>query len=236
MTIYLRFLSDTITYMKGSFPSKGLGLTDAEVQQVKDKAVARVQTLFTNAMANVTVTHTEPNGLNMPNANEDGVVIIDVVAKQGEPTRRWNDSGTAIVGQAPINELNWVDALFGMDAIGPNNGVFINRLPLITDKGMRVTIDQIATGIGNVAAHEAGHAMGMVPNSTSTNLKSTYKDERFSNVTFDGDTKHHAGSSGQDIMAAEQVGPSTDPPILKTTLSFRSAPKDKAYLQAVLPR
>jgi hypothetical protein len=198
-------------------------------------------------MANVTVTHTEPNGLNMPNANEDGVVIIDVVALKNpddtyKPTRRWNDSGTVTAGRAPINELDWISALFGMDATGMDAqgnpfGVYINMLPLIDRNGLRVSIAQIATGIGNVAAHEAGHATGMVPNSVSTQQKTTFKDERFSNVTFDGDSDHHAGSSGQDIMAPEQVGTITDlPPILRDTLRFRNAPKDKAYLQAILPR
>lgn len=68
-------------------------------------------------------------------------------------------------GRAPVNELNWTKALFGMDAVGMDAqgnllGVYINMLPLIDRDGLRVTIDQIATGIGNVAAHEAGHALG----------------------------------------------------------------------------
>ena len=139
-------------------------------------------------------------------------------------------------GTAPLNDLNWFNALFGIDAIGPTNGVFINRLPLINGQGLRVPFDQMSIGIGNTAVHEAGHSLGLVPNGTSASRKTFFKDERFGTLSFDGDSEHHAKKRDSNIMSPEtSSGPiSNTPTVLTTTPEFRAV--ERAYLQKILPR
>ncbi|MCS6803944.1 MAG: hypothetical protein NZ823_02230 [Blastocatellia bacterium] len=243
MTIYLRFPSDTIQYMMGRFPRQGLGLSATEVEQVKEKARRHLAQLFEEVGANVTVTTDQPRGFR-EGAPDDGVVTIDVVAKKNadgtfERTRTWNDppSGPTEQGRAPVNELNWIDGGFGIDAVGPEDGVFINRLGLINDRGHRATLDEIGYGIANIAAHEVGHTLGMVPNATSDDLRTQKKDERFANISFDGDGNYHAGQENENIMQTNTSRVGQQPRYLTNTMHFRTgASKDEGYLQTVLPR
>ena len=248
MTLYLNFPAETIAYLRGAFPGQGLGLNANEVTQVKDRAVSRVQKLFNDAGANVNVVHQAPAQLNNPAADQDGVVMILVVPAPGEPTRRWNDNGMWTLGQASFNDLNWANVLFGSDTEGfpppttanPNptpSGVFINRLPLIMDNGLRVLVDEIGVAIGNIVAHEAAHALGAVPDPNSQLLRDGLHDERFGGVTFNqipGD--RHSPDDARHVMSSEvQQGALDDTPtVLSTDTEFREMVA--AYLRAILPR
>lgn len=258
MTIYLNFPAETIAYMKDGNAARGLGLRDNEVDQVQNLAAARVQDLFNAAGANLVVVRQAPPQLGVPippgsdqtrpTPNEDGVIVILVVPErdtQGAilPTRRWNDSGTATVGRSGINELNWVNALFGLDTEGftptltpKPTGVFINRLPLINpNTNLRVSVTEIGNAIGNIAAHEAAHAMGAVPDVNAKGLRDALFDDRLNGVTFNqtaGD--RHSPNNNSDVMAPETTSTTSGPPaVLGTGASFRA--QVATYLRAILP-
>ncbi|MDD5542142.1 MAG: NBR1-Ig-like domain-containing protein [Acidobacteriia bacterium] len=236
MRLYLRFLPDAISFMKGSFPGSGLSLSDSDVASIESAVAARVQTLF--SAANVAVMLSQPPGWGVPDANTDAVVTVDILAQKDSngnfmPPRTYSDTTTVIGGDAVVNDLDFLPAFFGGDALSPGAGVFINSLPLIDLQGMRVSNDLIANGIANLAAHEIGHALGLVPNSSSQTLATQIGDNRFSVAVFYGDPNHHASSG---IMQTSFSGVSLDktPVVLTTGFSFND--NDNAYLAAILPR
>ncbi|MEM4413170.1 MAG: hypothetical protein QXD59_02725 [Candidatus Caldarchaeum sp.] len=261
--IYLRF-DEAEAYLTGSLP-RGLGLSATEASQVKMKAVERVQNLYNQVMANVIVTSEAPPGWTVEDGARDfdGIITMEIHFEtesdgRPKPVREWGQQPTVVYGQAPVNELNWlagVAGTFGLDALKVNNdGVFLNRLPLLRPQtsppqpliSRRVTIDQIAVAIGNVAAHEAGHALGLVPNDRSDQLRNEWLDPRFGGVDFDGvkstsqDPKpYHSSASNQDeLMVARFREITTETPtVLTTTPKFRTgARKDGDYLRVILPR
>lgn len=92
------------------------------------------------------------------------------------------------------------------------------------------------TRLHALAAHEAGHALGMVPNSASAQLRKALKDERFSGISFDGSSSNHAGQNNSNLMAPETIPGmiSNIPPILTANPTFRTV--ERSYLRAILPR
>ncbi|MDW8241498.1 MAG: hypothetical protein RMM98_18000, partial [Acidobacteriota bacterium] len=199
--IYLRF-DQAEAYLRGSLP-RGLQLSATESEQVKRKAVQRVQALYNDVMANVVVTSDAPSGWTLEQGvrDFDGIITMEIHFEtesdgQPKPVRAWGQEPNVVYGQAPTHELNWlgtVPGTFGLDALKVNNhGVFLNRLPLLTPQtslllpllARRVSVDQIAVAVGNVAAHEAGHALGLVPNDRSDQLRNQWLDPRFTGVDF----------------------------------------------------
>lgn len=261
ITIKLRFLNDAVLYLRDTAQG-GLGLGATKVEQIKARTRERVQELYQEAMANVVVELVQGS---VAVTDEDAVIVVDITAIRGADGRflrapdqnpSLNTQPTYVLGQAQINHLNLT---FGGDIIYNANvaeedrlGVFVNRLPYYKDRVLVVNDAQrIGNGIGNVAAHEVGHRLGLVPNPasrpnprtghSSEQERDLIRDDRFTGWMFDGTALNHTRESPNpnEVMAWATFDPnlSNDPYIFTTTPKFRTGPaKDDEYLRTILPR
>jgi hypothetical protein len=260
MTIKLRFLNDAVLYLRDTADG-GLGLGQTKVDQIKTRTRDRVQELFDQALANVTVELAQGS---VTVADDDAVMVVDITAIRDANNRflrapdqnpNRNPQPSYVLGRAGINHLN---LNFGGDIIynasipeDQREGVFVNRLPYYKNGLLVVNEAQpIGNGIGNVAAHEAGHRLGLVPNpasrpdqnrGSSEKTRDQIRDDRFTGWAFDGTDKNHTreAPNADEVMAWATFDPnlSNDPYVFTTTPKFRPGTyKDIEYLRAILPR
>ena len=178
----------------------------------------------------------------------DGIITVDIFGRKTggsyDPIRKWNDPDSIKMGEAAENHLNFTAAPFGADATQPNSdpdiGVMINHIPLRDTNGLLVSTDMIVNGISNVAAHEIGHLLGLVPNGVSNQNRVSNYDSRFGDLTvtpnyFDGDSANHTSDSTKYIMATDFANSlvTGTPDILTGNLQFRD--QEGSYLKIVLP-
>jgi hypothetical protein len=263
MTIRLRFLNDAVLYLRDA-ANGGLGLGQMVVDQIQTRTRDRVQELFDQAMANVRVELAQGP---VTVANDDAVMVVDITAirdaggrfqRAPDQVPNLNTQQTYTLGQAQINHLNLNfggDILY--DANAPQRdrlGVFVNQFPyyrnrlLVVNDAMR-----IGNGIGNVAAHEAGHRLGLVPNpasrpnpttqNSSEQERDRIRDDRFAGWIFDGTVLNHTREfpdhNPDELMTSVTLGGNLlgDPYIFTTTPRFRRDPRqDAEYLRIILPR